>query len=324
MTARPPIEQVVDRAADVLAHAPAALATDFDGTLSPIVLHPDQARLLPEARVALRRLSGHLALVAVVSGRPVADLVVRVGLPGLTYVGNHGLERWRGGTALVPTPTAEEASTLAAACDLLEEALADLSGVHFEAKNMGFAVHYREAAQPDQVRSRVFARAGQLARLGLAAREGKRVLEIRFVRSPTKGTSVDWLVEEHRLRGMLFVGDDHTDVDAFRALRTRRGSGGFEALNVAVLGAETPQVVREAADVALTGPDEVADLLCRLAERLGPGAAPAPPAGAAPGPEPRPQPGPEASSASGRSRSSSARDSGSPPTSTGRPVSRST
>jgi trehalose 6-phosphate phosphatase len=275
MTPRPPLEQVVERAADVLGHAPAALATDFDGTLSPIVLHPNEARLLPEARVALRRLSGHLALVAVVSGRPVEDLVVRVGLPALTYIGNHGVERWRGGMALMPTPTVEEAAALAAACDLLEAALADLPGIHFEPKNLGFAVHYREAPQPDLVRSRVFGLAGRLAQLGLAAREGKRVLEIRFVRSPTKGSSVDWLIEEHGLRGMLFIGDDHTDVDAFRAVRARRERG-VAGLNVAVLGAETPQVVREAADVALAGPDDVADLLCRLVERLFPGeAAPA-------------------------------------------------
>jgi len=263
----------------VLAHAPAGLATDFDGTLSPIVLHPDEAGILPEARVALRRLSGPLRLVAVVSGRPVADLVVRVGLPSAVYVGNHGVERWRDGLALMPTPTAEQAATLAAARDLLEEALADVPGIHFEEKNLGFAVHYREAPRPEPIRTRVFGLAGHLARLGLAAREGKRVFEIRFVRSPTKGSSVDWLVDEHGLRGMVFVGDDHTDVDAFRALRARRQRGEIKALNVAVLGAETPQVVREAADVAVAGPDEVADLLCRLAERLSsaetPAAAPA-------------------------------------------------
>ncbi|HEV8633797.1 MAG TPA: trehalose-phosphatase [Chloroflexota bacterium] len=275
MTPRPSLERVVELAAGVLAHAPAGLATDFDGTLSPIVLHPDEARILPEARVALRRLSGPLRLVAVVSGRPVADLVVRVGLPSAVYVGNHGVERWRDGLALMPTPTAEQAAALAAARDMLEEALADVPGIHFEEKNLGFAVHYREAPRPEPIRTRVFGLAGHLARLGLAAREGKRVFEIRFVGSPTKGSSVDWLVDEHGLRGMVFVGDDHTDVDAFRALRARRARGEVQALSVAVLGAETPQVVREAADVAVAGPDEVADLLCRLADRLSPTETPA-------------------------------------------------
>ena len=310
---RPPLEHVVDLAAAALAHAPAGLATDFDGTLSPIVLRPDEARVLPEARVALRRLSRHLPLVAVVSGRPVADLVLRLGLPSPTYIGNHGVERWRDAVALMPTPTAEQAAGLAAARDLLGEALADLPGIRFEEKNLGFAVHYREAPNPDLVRSRVFGLAGHLARLGLAAREGKRVFEIRFVHSPTKGTSVDWLVEAHGLRGMVFIGDDHTDVDAFRALRARRERGGFEALNVAVLGAETPQVVREAADVAVAGPDDVADLLCRLAERLCPGEA----GSAQDDPE-------EASRASGSAPNSSPTATGSAPTTRERSVSRST
>src|SRR5262245_61859902 len=229
MSDRPPLERVVDLVADVLAHTPSGLATDFDGTLSPIVLHPDQAHILPEARAALRRLSRRLALVAVVSGRPVADLVLRVGLPSLCYVGNHGAERWRNGLALMPTPTAEQAAALAAAGDLLRAALADLPGIRFEEKNLGLAVHYREARSPDLVRSRVFGTAGRLAQLGLAAREGKRVLEMRFTSSPTKGTSLDWLVEERALRGTVFVGDDHTDVDAFRALRARRERGGFAA-----------------------------------------------------------------------------------------------
>ena len=272
-TGQPAVERVAELAAGVLAHEPAGLATDFDGTLAPIVAHPDEAHLLPEARVALRRLSQHVRLVAVVSGRPVADLVVRVGLPSALYVGNHGAERWRDGVALMPTPAAEQAAALLAAEDLVRDALEGVPGIRFEEKNLGFAVHYRETPQPEPVRSRVFGLAGRLARLGLAAREGKRVFEMRFLHAPTKGSSVDRLIEEHGLRGMLFVGDDHTDVDAFRAVRARRERGGFEGLNVAVLGAETPQVVREAADVAVGGPDEVADLLCQLAERVCPAGA---------------------------------------------------
>ena len=262
---------LAERAADLLARGPSALATDFDGTLSPIVDHPDDARLLPDAKEALERLSRRLALVAVVSGRPVGDLVTKVGLANMVFVGNHGAEHWRDGVAQLPTATAEQSEKLSAACDVVKGALQGVPGIMYEEKNLGFAVHYREAPSPDDVRTRVFGVAGRLARLGLAAREGKRVFEIRFLASPTKGSSIDLLVEQHELRAAVFVGDDHTDVDAFNALKARRDrspNGAFDALNVAVLGRETPRAVVEAADTAVADPHEVVDFLCQLADLL--------------------------------------------------------
>jgi trehalose 6-phosphate phosphatase len=262
---------LAEQAFDLLASGPSALATDFDGTLAPIVDHPDDARILPDAKEALERLSRRLALVAVISGRPVGDLVAKVGLPGMVFVGNHGAEHWRDGVAQLPTATAAQAEALAAGRALVRGALHGMPGIMHEEKNLGFAVHYREAPNPDDVRARVFGLAGHLARLGLAAREGKRVFEIRFLSSPTKGTSIDLLIEQHGLRSALFVGDDHTDVDAFNALKARRDrspGGTFDALNVAVLGRETPRVVVEAADTAVASPRAAADLLCELADLL--------------------------------------------------------
>jgi trehalose 6-phosphate phosphatase len=262
---------LVDRAADLLSRGPAALATDFDGTLAPIVDHPADAKMLPDAKQALERLSHRLALVAVVSGRPIEDLVTKVALAGALFVGNHGAERWRDGVALLPTATAEQSELLSQGCAVCKGALFGMSGLMYEEKNLGFAMHYRESPNPDEVRSRVLGLAGRLARLGLAAREGKRVFEIRFLASPTKGTSIDWIVEQHGLRSVVFIGDDHTDVDAFRALKARRDRatpGAFDALNVAVLGRETPRAVVEAADTSVPGPRDVANLLCDLAERL--------------------------------------------------------
>jgi trehalose 6-phosphate phosphatase len=265
------LSTLAERAADLLSRGPAALLTDFDGTLSPIVDRPDEARMLPDAKEALERLNRRVELVGVVSGRPVGDLVAKVALPGALFVGNHGAERWRDGVALLPTATAEQSERLSAACDVIKSALRYVPGIMYEEKNLGFAVHYREASSPDDVRARVFGLAGKLARLGLAAREGKRVFEIRFLASPTKGTSVDWIVEQNDLRAVLFVGDDHTDVDAFNALRARRDrspNGAFDALNVAVLGRETPRAVVEAADASVADPHGVAELLCRLADLL--------------------------------------------------------
>src|SRR5439155_31433 len=78
----------------LLCDGPAGLATDFDGTVSPIVSPPEAARPLPGVEQSLGLLVDYLAVVALVSGRTVADLALRIDVPGAIYVGNHGLEWW--------------------------------------------------------------------------------------------------------------------------------------------------------------------------------------------------------------------------------------
>ncbi|HEV7664378.1 MAG TPA: trehalose-phosphatase, partial [Chloroflexota bacterium] len=82
----------------LLAAGRAGLVTDVDGTISPIVARPEDAAVLPAARDALAGLSHLLSMVAVVSGRRASDARAMVGVDGLVYVGNHGLERWTADT----------------------------------------------------------------------------------------------------------------------------------------------------------------------------------------------------------------------------------
>src|ERR1700732_1713074 len=67
------------------------LAFDFDGTLAPIVEHPDEARVAVEVAERLDRLA-RLRPVAVVTGRSVADVAGRVGFSHRVLVGEHGAE----------------------------------------------------------------------------------------------------------------------------------------------------------------------------------------------------------------------------------------
>ena len=88
------LDAAIDLCRATLAVAPAGLATDFDGTVSPIVSPPEAARPLPGVEASLSRLVDHLAVVALVSGRTITDLALRIDVPGALYVGNHGLEWW--------------------------------------------------------------------------------------------------------------------------------------------------------------------------------------------------------------------------------------
>lgn len=274
-----PPEADLDQVLDLLSRGRAGLATDFDGTISPIVSPPEAARPLPGVEDALRRLVDRLAVVALVSGRGVADLVLRADVPGALYVGNHGLEWWRdpafgsGGPSrdepsrLAALPTAEETERLAAAAAYLQERLHELPGARLEDKGVALAIHYRDVAHPEEAHGRLLRLARQLAADRLELREGKLVIELVLPRGTNKGTALEQLAQHDHLDALVFMGDDLTDRDGFAGLRRLRARG-VQTLALAVRGAETPRAVIEAADATLAGPAGAAALLASVAARL--------------------------------------------------------
>ena len=240
------------------AEAPsAALFLDFDGTLAPIVEHPDAAAIDPAARRAVERLAARLP-VAVVSGRDREDVAARVGLPALTYAGSHGFDvagpPCSGLRFLIGEETAPR---LAAAAAEVAVALAAVDGAEVEPKRSTVAVHYRRAAPGrwGEVEAAVDRAA---AAHGLAKAAGKRVWELRPALAWGKGRAVLRLLAETGLDAAgavpLYVGDDVTDEDVFRALAGR---------GVGIRVASRP--VETAAGYSLADPREVATFLERLA-----------------------------------------------------------
>jgi trehalose 6-phosphate phosphatase len=238
-----------------------ALFLDYDGTLTPIVSRPELAVLPDATREVLRRLSSR-ATVAVVSGRALADAKGLVGLEELVYAGNHGFEiRGPDGTALSREIGAEFVGDVARARDALAGALAAVPGAWVEDKTHSLSVHYRQVAQDraGDVEAAVDRALAGLPRL--RKHYGKKVIEIRPRISWDKGRAVLWLLEALGLQGKgvlpVYLGDDVTDEDAFRAL-AGRGMG--------VLVSETPRP--SAAALRLRDPAEVRAFLEGLDERL--------------------------------------------------------
>ena len=271
------VPDVLDRVLAVLDSAPAAVLTDFDGTLSPVApvpdaafLHPDVARILPE-------LKERLDLLAVITGRATADVSGKVGIPDLLYVGNHGLE-WSENGLYLAHPVGIEAEravteTLAAIEDDLKAEEIDLTGLLFENKRLSASIHYRLMTDPLAFEVRLLPIAERRAEEhGLRLSGGKMTLELRPTTSISKGTAVEQIVKDRRLNGAMFFGDDVTDVDAFRALKRLRADGTLKSgLAIGVLSADThPSVIAES-DLLLAGVDEVAALFVALSERLATG-----------------------------------------------------
>ncbi len=203
---------------DVLACAPSLLvASDFDGTLAPLVPDPARAEADREAVAALRALSDlPNTHVAIVSGRALADLAHRAEAgPGVHLVGSHGSEFEAGAVAAqLPLETRQLHGRLLASC---EELARRVPGALVERKPAGLAFHYRNV--DPQLAERVIAelRAGPVSWPGVFVREGKLVVELSVVETD-KGSALARLRQRVAASAVLFLGDDATDEDAFATL----------------------------------------------------------------------------------------------------------
>ena len=245
----------LDAVEELLARSPFGLITDVDGTISEIAPSPQEARVSLTCREHLAGLTDKLELVAAISGRPVLEVREMVGIEGMVYIGNHGLERWQNGTVEF-SPGAEEYHTkVKAALEQLGDLLA-LEGLAFENKGVALAIHYRLCPDRERARQTILeivetsALANQFQIL-----EGKMVVELRPPLEVTKGTAVKDLVERYQLRGGIYMGDDTSDLDAFRVMHRK----GFSSL--CVIADETPDDVSREADFSVNGVSGVACFL---------------------------------------------------------------
>jgi trehalose 6-phosphate phosphatase len=239
------------------------LITDLDGTLSHIVPVPDAAQITPRNRELLASLHSKLALVAVVSGRSVIDLVTRVDLPGLVYVGNHGLERWVNGQTEIAPEISAYRSSLEAAYDVLQSSL--VSGMEIEDKGATLSVHYRRTPDPQAVATSFEPKARSVAdQFGLNLFHGRMVFELRPPVEVNKGTAFKDLVNQHALDAAVFLGDDTTDVDALRMAQLLREQQTCYCVGLGVLSDGTPDSVRDNADLLVSGVSDVETFLAWL------------------------------------------------------------
>ena len=189
-----------------------------------------------------------------------------VGISGIVYKGNHGLETWRGGELEIREEAREHVLGVHATAERLRREL-DVSGLIVEDKGVSASAHYRLSPDPEQAREAIL---NALARMdeaqGMLITEGKMVVEVRPPVSVDKGTSLRELVAEYGLRGVICLGDDSTDVDAFRALHALASEGVCAGLALGVLGRNTPATLEQEADLLLSGVAEVEELLERIVE----------------------------------------------------------
>ena len=224
--------------------AHAALFFDVDGVLAPIVEAPEDARVPAETRHELARLTERYALVACVTGRTSAFAREIVGVDGMRYVGQHGLEL---------DPAAEEWGGRIRAFALAT------GWTDLELKPLTVAFHYRRAADREAAREQLEAVAAAALAEGFRTKWGRYLVEIVPPVDASKGTAVRALLRETGLKRALYAGDDVTDLDGFLAL-----DGLDVAVRVAVSSAEGPTELAALADLVVGSTWALLDLMRQL------------------------------------------------------------
>lgn len=202
------------------------LFLDFDGTLAPIAPAPEQAILADSTRALLVRLSKRSDMaLAVVSGRPLADIKMRVGVDGIVYAGDHGFTWETGGRTAKKAVPAHTRVLLSRAAQISKRVAASYPGVRVEEKYASVAVHYRAVrAGKQQEFLHILNRAlAPIISTGSVIRfPGKKVVEVRPALQWGKGEVVT-LLARFFCKGRpgpyagVAIGDDRTDEDIFAA-----------------------------------------------------------------------------------------------------------
>jgi len=241
-----------------------AVLLDIDGTLAPIVRHAADAHVPQATRTLLIEISKRYRVVGCVSGRRASSARQMVSIGTIAYVGNHGGELLRPGStrAEVDPQLAEWTARVRDFAARVYTADHQRMRVRSEDKDSIAAFHWRGAPDEDAAYRAVCAIAEQAEAEGLAVHWGRKVLEVRPPVLLNKGRGITALLGDGVVDAAMYVGDDTTDLDAFRGLRELVTGGTLaHAVCVAVSSDEVPVELAREADLTVDGTAGVRELL---------------------------------------------------------------
>jgi trehalose 6-phosphate phosphatase len=244
--------------------ARAAILLDIDGTLAPIVEHAADAHVPESTRQLVKALANRYGLVAAVSGRRASEARAMVSVGTISYLGSHGAELLRAGWTepILDDELDDWARRVQGFARDVEGADLRRNRVRIEDKGPILAFHWRGAPDEDAARAAVDAVASRAEAAGFRTHWGRKVLEVRPPVTFDKGSGITTLLERAEVDTALFVGDDRTDLDAFRALARMADEGRIKhAVRVGVRSDEGPTELTDEADFVVEGTEGVRELL---------------------------------------------------------------
>lgn len=247
----------------------AAIMLDIDGTLAPIVEHAADAHVPESTRQLMIAVARRYGLVACVSGRRASEARAMVSIGSISYVGSHGIELLRSGwtEAVLDRDAAEWVRRIQDFGGQVDTGAMRRRRVRLEDKGPIVAFHWRGAPDEGAAKALVDDLARRAEAAGLRTHWGRKVLEVRPPIRFDKGAGIVRLLAEvgPGIDSALYVGDDTTDLDAFRALGELVGEGRLaRAVRVGVQSEEGPSQITAEADIVVDGPEGVRRLLTML------------------------------------------------------------
>jgi trehalose 6-phosphate phosphatase len=246
-----------------------AILLDIDGTLAPIVDNAADAQVPQSTRQLLKAVANRYGLVACVSGRRASEARAMVGVGTISYLGSHGVELLRAGwtKAILDAGVEDWVRRIREFGREADTADTRKLRVRLEDKGSIVAFHWRGAADQEAARAAVDAIADRAIEVGLRTHWGRKVLEVRPPVRMDKGAGIRNFLEAagQGIDAALYVGDDSTDLDAFRALSELVDEGRLvRGVRVGVASDEGPSEIPEEADVVVDGTEGVSELLSLL------------------------------------------------------------
>lgn len=246
---------------EALRLSPFGLITDVDGTISKTAPTPEQAKVSPLCRQYLSILCNHLALVAAISGRPAVEVKNMIDIDGMVYIGNHGMERWEEGHSEY-TKEAQDYPEIIKAIIKELSPLLSIEGVSIEDKGITATIHYRLCPEPESAKKQILTMIENLPQTKkLRIAQGRMAIDLLPPIEVSKGTATLSLIQEYNLKGGIYLGDDLTDIDAFRAIHTASRDLDFHGFAIGIISKEMPDRLVAEADFTLNGVSDVEHFL---------------------------------------------------------------
>jgi trehalose 6-phosphate phosphatase len=236
-----------------------AIVTDIDGTISEIAPTPEEAVVTNSMRKEMVKLKEKFQLVAVISGRSVLNAREMVGVEGLLYVGNHGLEFLKDSRHSVYPEVEKYLPQIKKTGKKLKNGdLSNINGLIFEDKGICYSIHYRLSNPSENAREKILNTLHndpECKKLKIS--EGRQLVELKPPVSCDKGTILNNIIEQYNLQKIIYLGDDITDADAFNKLKELEKDGKVKGASILVLSNEIPSYVKKDSSFFVNSVDEV-------------------------------------------------------------------
>ena len=212
------------------------IVTDIDGTISSIETLPQQAVITNNMKGTLNNIQQKFKLLSIITGRSLKDALEMINIDGILYIGNHGMEYQRNNEIVTDKKTLKYIPKINDLyMKLKNESNLKQSGIILENKNACITIHYRTAQDTQSARKTILKTLKDIQTTeGLQIKEGRKIIEVRPPIGNDKGKIINKIVKNYEAKKLIYLGDDITDVDAFREISKLSTEKNIEGTSILV------------------------------------------------------------------------------------------